>query len=133
MGSEKSGNKNNRVVFFYENGTELFKEAWLSLTGESYEDWEGPAKRLFSLADAKADEIRIERAKAENARGLDFKPAEDVQPLVSFNESCARLGVTQHWAVKHGAPFVRVGKKYMTKAREMDRWLSELYDKERRR
>lgn len=136
MGNSKSGNKNNRAVFFYENDPELFKEAWQELTGESYEDWEGPARRLFRLADAKADEIRIKRAEAENARGLEFAPAdgkaEDVQPLVAFNECCERLGVSPRWAVEHGAPFVRAGRKYMTKARDMDRWLSELYDRERK-
>lgn len=131
MGNEKSGNKKNRVMFFYENDTELFKEAWKDLTGDDYEDWENPARRMFSLVDARADDMRIERAKAENAKGLDFPPEEkaeksEAEKPVRFAEVCKEMGTTAEWARKHGAPRFKFGGAFYTLRSRMEKWQREL-------
>lgn len=133
MGNEKSGNKKNRVMFFYENDTELFKEAWDSFfdAGAGFDNWYESVKKMFANIDAEADAIRIERAKAENAKGLDFPPEEkaekpETEKPVRFAEVCKEMGTTAEWARKHGAPRFKFGGAFYTLRSRMEKWQREL-------
>lgn len=132
MGNEKSGNKKNRVMFFYENDTELFKEAWKNVYGAEFDEWEFLTRGTFNAADAQADVMRIERAKAENAKGLDFPPEEkaeekpETEKPVRFAEVCKEMGTTAEWARKHGAPRFKFGGAFYTLRSRMEKWQREL-------
>lgn len=132
MGNEKSGNKKNRVVFFYENDTELFKEAWEKLYGSNFDEWERLTKQTFNAADAQADKIRIEKAEAENAKGLDFPPEKKAEAKAEsekpgrFTEICNEMGITAEWARSHGAPRFKFGKAYYTLRSRMEQWQRSL-------
>lgn len=133
MGNEKSRNKKNRVMFFYENDTELFKEAWNRHFANSagFDFWCESIKTMFAQIDALADRLRIERAEAENAKGLDFPPEEkaekpEEEKPVRFADICREMGTTADWARKHGAPRFKFGGAFYTLRSRMEKWQREL-------
>lgn len=137
MGNEKSGNKKNRVMFFYENDTELFREAWTEFTAGKgdFEKWQENARQMFSEVDAIADAMRIARAKAENAKGLDFPPPEEKtdgeERPERFTDVCRSMGITADWARKHKAPRFKFGKAYYALRSRMEKWQRELAEAEK--
>lgn len=132
MGNEKSGNKKNRVMFFYENDTELFREAWRKRfeDGIGFDEWYERGRKMFNEIDALADKIRIARAEAENARGLDFPPPDEnaggEEKPERFTDVCRSMGITADWAKNHGAPRFKFGKAYYALRSRMEKWQREL-------